>query len=768
MRNHRSAIFFSLPLLLASLAAGCGDAAEPGGARVAPPQPRASHGDDEVQLDVGGPSMHTENGGISNLDLRWPGALVQYYLESQGSTALTALQIQNFHTAVTLIEESTPVRFKEYLLDGFNALPNSADIIYVWNKFDANSGHCDVGRQHGTQSYMMGGAGGGGYSVAAILHELGHGMGLRHEMQRTDRSSILHACTANITDTDYDLRTDIDFLTPYDVHSIMHYKRDGFVSQTPDVTQCGGFTMALNVPGSNTYANADACTTCPAGAPSNATCVYSCDYIGMMSRFTLHDINGLNLMYGRSLGKPEVGDVFGTALAVADLDQDGYDDVIAGAPGEQPYTGPAAAGAVFAYKGTMRGLTPWKVLANSPRQGDDFGRAIATGDFNHDGFPDIAVGAPKRALANQPNSGTVTLYYGGRFAGALATPDCPVNVKCQLGGFPTIVARFELSPADALNVKAEAGDLFGSALTVADFDGDGFADLVVGAPGKALGNGRVFVYSGKALETSLTPAIMLGGSDKGSFGSFGSALGTGDFNGDKKVDLAVGAPGAGQGHASIYQAVTITSFVERAFVSAPATVQSGERFGTALTGVQLAGATRPTQLAVGAPLVRQGGGEVDVFSFNSVFTPNLVQQQSAGTYRGGYGSALLAFDANGDAFQDLAVGAPLFAQNEGVVEILRGSGGTAVHFDQILPTTSGGKFGSSFASGSVVGDPMLLGFPPVLVTAPARLFVGAPNTTSLFPIAPFAGRFSGYIVQTGSIIPRFDIGEETMSKFAAP
>ncbi len=759
MRTLHRLTFGVLPLLLAT---GCAvdhstDETDEDRAVARQPTKQApSNMAHDLRCDT---TFHTAAAGISDLSYRWPGAIVPYYLETSGGGALVAQEVTNFHQAVAEIEMRVPVRFKEYSTAEFQALPGSADVLYVWNDPNANSGQSKVGHLGGTQDLRLGSAGNGGMGVRVILHELGHTLGLRHETQRADRGNFLNVCGGNSSDSSqYAIRTDVDFLAPYDLHSIMHYFQDEFLGASPDPTQCGGHTMVLLNPSANTFPfMPNACTVCPTTSP---TCNLDCHNIGWGTDYSAEDINTLTLMYGRPLQFAQSGELYATALAVADLDKDGYDDVIVGVPGAN-----GGQGEVFAYKGTLRGISPWKILLNKPAPGDDFGRALAVGDFNHDGFSDVAVGAPKRALDGQPRSGTVTVYYGGSFHGARFTPDCATNPTCQGGGFPDITARFGLSPKDAAGVANQDGDLFGSALAVADFDGDGFDDLAVGAPGKSGNQGRVFVYSGKAIETSTTPAVMLGGAAKGAFGNFGSALATGDLNGDKVPDLAVGAPGAGPGHVSVFQAVSITNFLERVVVNAPATVQTGERFGAALVTARLAGPTRPAELAVGAPLVRLGAGQVDIFNFSGTFFSNFIQQQDAGTFRGGYGSALATLDLDSDGTDDLAVGAPNFSSpQEGIVELLKGSAGHVTHWNQILSPNGPiqANFGASFAVGRVGGDG--IGIPPNVVTEPARLLVGAPATP--FFTSPGAGRFYGYIVKTGTILQRQNVGAEMMSPFA--
>ncbi|WP_263168568.1 FG-GAP-like repeat-containing protein [Streptomyces sp. SCSIO ZS0520] len=105
-------------------------------------------------------------------------------------------------------------------------------------------------------------------------------------------------------------------------------------------------------------------------------------------------------------GAAEDGDRFGAALAVADVDRDGRDDLIAGAPGEAIGT-EAGAGAAWLLRGGAQGLldsggTATSVAWNqdtagvpgTAEAGDTFGAAVAAGDHNADGVPDLTVGSP--------------------------------------------------------------------------------------------------------------------------------------------------------------------------------------------------------------------------------------------------------------------------------------------------------------------------------------------------------------------------------------
>lgn len=143
-----------------------------------------------------------------------------------------------------------------------------------------------------------------------------------------------------------------------------------------------------------------------------------------------------------------------------------------------------------------------------------------------DGFADdLAVGAPGETPDASPKSGYVFAFLGGENG---------------------------LTPWKGLDQAGldsnELDDRFGQALAAGDLDGDGRADLAVGAPGKAPGtgpkSGSVLLFRGGASGPAAWKGLDQAGLDTGELDDrFGAALAAVDFNGDGIVDLGVGAPG---------------------------------------------------------------------------------------------------------------------------------------------------------------------------------------------------------------------------------
>ncbi len=418
----------------------------------------------------------------------------------------------------------------------------------------------------------------------------------------------------------------------------------------------------------------------------------------------------------------EGGARFGISVAgVGDLDGDGFGDVVVGADG---CTGLIArSGCVHVFRGSAAGLA---VAADVVLQGGQsdaaFGRSVSgAGDVDGDGFADVAVGAP---LHDEPvaDEGRAFLYRGSP-TGVLPTP------AWQAG-------------------SGQAGAELGAVAGAGDVNGDGYADLVVGAPRFSAGEseeGRAWLYlgSGGGLETSA--AWALEGNLAGA--QLGTAVATaGDVNGDGYAEFVVGAP-----RWSNPEAEEGAAFVHFGSASGPAgawTYESnlvGARVGfTAATGGDLNGDGRADLLlgieGFGAPEPAEGRVLAFVGSAAGLSTTPYWSREidQAGAR---FATVATAGDVNGDGFSDVIVGADLFdagESDEGAAFVYYGSGdGPAATPSWAPPPDAGWQlFGYSVApagdvdgdgfSDVIVGDPSFLGAGGA-ATGLAALYAGAPG-----------------------------------------
>jgi hypothetical protein len=170
-------------------------------------------------------------------------------------------------------------------------------------------------------------------------------------------------------------------------------------------------------------------------------------------------------------GVAENGDGWGSALTAADLTGDGKDDLVVGAP-DDSVDGTVDAGAVTVILGSTNGLTTtgsslWTQHTSSvpgALQSDQFGQVLSSGDYNHDGKADIAIGAPDATVDSATDAGEVVVLRGNG------------------SGLTTTGATLWSQETTGVAGTPERGDQFGESLQSALITGTAYPSLIIGVP----------------------------------------------------------------------------------------------------------------------------------------------------------------------------------------------------------------------------------------------------------------------------------------------
>lgn len=386
----------------------------------------------------------------------------------------------------------------------------------------------------------------------------------------------------------------------------------------------------------------------------------------------------------------------------ADFNGDGFSDLAVGVPFESvgdifdtgalnvlygSAAGLASAGSQFWHQDSSG------VGGDGAEEGDNFGDALASGDFNGDGFADLAVGVPGEWVGAVGRAGAVNVLYGSD-AGLIA-----------LGS--------QFWHQDSLGVKgrAEEEDAFGTSLASDDFNGDGFSDLAVGVPYEAVGAieeaGVVNVLYGTSAGLSTTGNQLWHQNSPGvkgtaaSIDNFGWSLATGNFGKSSQAELAVGVPGdspggrfgAGAVNVLYGSSTGLTEVGDQLWAqNSPGisgTAEDGDSFGWSLASADFNGVDG-SDLAVGVLFEDVGrtasAGAVNVLygsttgltaAGNQLWHQNSLGVSGFAEAEDQFGSSLTAADFGKSLAADLAIGVRLedvgSLADAGAVNVLYGS-----------------------------------------------------------------------------------------------
>jgi hypothetical protein len=381
-----------------------------------------------------------------------------------------------------------------------------------------------------------------------------------------------------------------------------------------------------------------------------------------------------NVLAGNPVLTAATNDQFGAALAAGKFNGDQYSDLAIGIPLSDFGIGAPVsdAGLVVVLYGSPSGLTSdgsliasqaSPILLDDAEIGDRFGSVLSWGDFDGDGFGDLAVGIPDEndedvaAGTVDVDAGAVQIFYG--------TSTGLTAARNQI---------FTQRSPGILDVT-EAADKFGSALAAGDFNGDGQSDLAVGVPLENVGSisdaGAVAVIYGSTpgeitVDGGLTSTdnqfwtqdTVQGFSEiqeqSEPFDRFGASLAVGDFNGDlrsfapstsKTSDLAIGVPfedvqlslnavitdagavnvlyGSQPGDTNPADGLTaaFNQFFTQDTPGVPDVAEEGDRFGSSVAAGDFDKSSQsPTQsdLAIGVPF-EDVGSIVDAGAVNVIY-----------------------------------------------------------------------------------------------------------------------------------------------------
>ena len=419
-----------------------------------------------------------------------------------------------------------------------------------------------------------------------------------------------------------------------------------------------------------------------------------------------------------------------------DFDGDGRATPVAGRPG--------------AGRGGVAVVGSERVSVAEPQANERFGAAIASADFDRDGFADLAVGAPDHNTGGRARvEGAVTTLYGSR-----SGLDRRNMVSEPGSRFPFRFARF------------------GAALAAGDLNGDGYADLAIGVPGgdalpdEARGSGTVRVLFGG--DDGLRKGRTLR-RPRSSLGRFGSVLAVGDVNGDDREDLITGAPGVPAasvpGHVSFCAGTDagprrceMLTELEGGPTALAVGDVTGDGLGDVVAGIPVddyplyLGAPAPAGSVVLWPGGRRGPKERSVTITQD--TDNVAGNDQAGDQ---FGAAIAVAHLDGDPFADVVVGTPGEDEAVGRVTVIYGSRdglptaeGPIYAQDTVSVQgrlTPGHRFGAAVALLGAGGDGRR---PDLLVTAPG-------SSPSLFRLPGRPGGFTG-----SGASARLSAGESTL------
>ncbi len=490
-----------------------------------------------------------------------------------------------------------------------------------------------------------------------------------------------------------------------------------------------------------------------------------------------------------SVESNSVGAFMGEQVTGAgDVNADGFDDVIIGAPLFRDLPMPGDIGVTFVYHGSAAGLAASPAWTSAGAQFRQAFEPAAAGDVNGDGFDDLMFG--RSGLDSKPSEsgveGRVVVFYGSAQGLSLSVSSFVDGIgDVSLGsdvagagdvngdGFDDVIATTsEVDLPDYLwvffgsptglnmtrsnNLVLHAFPGLRDLARAGDVNGDGFDDIIVGDSPSGP-NGMATVYHGSASGLITSPTWNGSYAHMGVADNYGrSVASAGDTDGDGFDDIIVGAYFAGPlgsnciaGPGMAFLHTGSPFGLQGPTLSTVEGNQASSRFGVSVAYAGDVNADGFGDVIVGATLFDDGqSNEGRVFVYHGTATgigPNAVWTTDGNQTNAQLGYAVAgAGDVNGDGFDDIIIGSPLFDNgqtNEGRVWVYHGGpfglGSSAAWTKEINQADA--RFGAAVASaGDVNGD----GFDDVIVGATrfdngqsdeGRAYVYAGRATGISP-----------------------------------
>lgn len=391
------------------------------------------------------------------------------------------------------------------------------------------------------------------------------------------------------------------------------------------------------------------------------------------------------------------------AATAGDINGDGFADVIFGAPS------PVTSSQATVYFGSSTGLhVSRSITLTDGENASAFGFAVGTaGDVNGDGYADLLIGAHQ----HQNFTGRAYVYHGG--------PEAVLN-----------------SPALIITGAVSDNDFGNSVGTAGDVNGDGYTDVVIGAPGYMSNTGRAYVYLGSA--DGLSPVPVFTATGEGTNNYFGFPAETaGDVNGDGYDDVIIGASGLpfstlGRAYLYLGSSAGLNATPALTMTGDP----PGDGFGSQVgTAGDVNGDGYSDLLISRANIAHVYHGSANGINLTPVFT--------APTFASPLIAAGTAGDVNGDGYADIVLGEYGYFSSTGQVKVYLGSSAGALATPVFTATglALGERFGFSVGTaGDINGD----GYADIVIAAEGRenIYLGSgdgPESTPAFTVTHSAG-----------------------------